>query len=83
MHVFVSFLVFAVGAYESDRALILRVNPVVSIETTMHVQPRRITASGPYLDLGVCFRYTGASPSLQANLGIYIDPPKHVRNALS
>ncbi|XP_060600943.1 integrin alpha-2-like [Ruditapes philippinarum] len=62
--------VFAVGAYETDNVAILRVNPVVSMETIMYVRPTIITASMPYLDLSTCFKYTGNAANLQSTLDI-------------
>jgi hypothetical protein len=62
-------IVFAVGAYETDNVAILRVNPVVSMETIMYVRPTIITASMPYLDLSTCFKYTGNAANLQSTLG--------------
>lgn len=62
--------VFAVGAHDSDSVIVLRTNPVVSIEMIMYVRPDRITASGPHLDVIPCFKYTGVAASLPSNLGL-------------
>ncbi|KAL4222565.1 integrin [Mactra antiquata] len=62
--------VFAVGAHESDTVSVLRINPVVSMETVMYVRPDRITMSEPNFELTTCFKYTGNAPTLPDTLDI-------------
>ena len=53
----------------SDKALVFRSRPVVAMETSMSIRPNRITATGPYLDIFTCFKYSGAAGSLPSTLG--------------